>query len=318
MVVVAFSFALAFLVENGLMTKHDTSDDVKKGHMRDDQNHGTLIKSLLDSLPWNTSLDQTRVNFRHQQEETLYRNQCRSLLRQHPNVFSSSADGAVDPSLYAAESAILKSIMQAERTAFASGFLTFLATFLSIRYGPTLFITKFGSETRVKAFRESQKKFNQQNDNFLGHSAQLTINVIIASMAGWVGKRTYEIISTRQENSFSQIASIPLVPGRSAISDALCPSWVETYRNVPLTFWKGNSGDMREFKAIRLFAIHCQQRMEYEKRLLRKHRSDTCDKENIKETNIALPFPVDKVVRQEDVLSKEEMDLFMLDNDRLE
>lgn len=300
------------------LTKHDTSDDVKKGLMRDDQNHGTFIKSLLDSLPWNTSLDETRVNFRHQQEETLYRNQFRSLLRQHPNVFSSSAGGAGDPSLYTAESAILKNVMQAERTAFASGFLTFLATFLSIRYGPTLLITKFGSETRVKAFRESQKKFNEQNDNFLGHSVQLTMSVILASMAGWVGKRTYEIISTRQESSFSQIASIPLVPGRSVISDVLCPSWVETYRNVPLSFWKEKSGDMREFRAIRLFAIHCQQRMEYEKRLLREHRSDSCEKENIKETNIALPFPVGKVVRPEDVLSKEEIDLFMIDDDGVE
>ncbi len=57
--------------------------------------------------------------------------------------------------------------------------------------------------------------------------------------------------------------------------------------------------------------------MEQDIFLLWEHCADSCGKENIKETNIALPFPVGKVVRPEGVLSKEEMDLFMLDNDRM-
>jgi hypothetical protein len=274
---------------------------------------GSIFESLLERLPWNQSLDQGRINFQRQKEESLCRDKFRALLRQHPNVFSSFASGDVDPSLYAAESAILKNVMQAERVAFAYGFLTFIATFLTVRYGPTYFIKTFGGEARAKALQESQKLFNEQNNNILGHTAQLMVAVMQAAMAGWVGKRTYETISTRQESNFSQIASIPLVPGRSALSDALCSSWVEAYRDVPLSFWKEKSTDKREFNTIRLFAINCLQRQEYEKRLLRQRQPNAQEDESTAEVHIPLPLPVDKVVRLEDVLSNEEVDLFMSD-----
>jgi len=288
--------------------QHDGYDEKK---LNNQKRQGSIFESLLERLPWSQSLDQGRINFQRQQEESLCRDKFRALLRELPNVFSSSASGDVDPSLYGAESAILKNVMQAERAAFASGFLTSIVTFLTIRYGPTYFIKTFGGEARVKALQESQKLFNEQNNHILGHTAQLTVAVMQAAMAGWVGKRTYETISTRQESSFSQIASIPLVPGSSVISDALCSSWVEAYRDVPLSFWKEISTDKGEFNTIRLFAINCLQRQEYEKRLLRERQPNAQEDESTAEVHIPLPLPVDKVIRLEDVLSKEEVDLFM-------
>lgn len=297
-------------------SQHGDYDVKKEAMLKNQKRQGSFVESLLERLPWNQSLDQSRINFQRQQEESLYRDRFRALLRQHPNVFSSSASADVDPSLFTAETAILKKVMQAERTAFASGFLTFIATFLTIRYGPISIVKRFGSEARVKALQESQRIFNEQNNNLLGHSAQLMMAVMQASMAGWVGRRTYETISNGQENSFTQIASIPLVPGRSVISDALCPSWVDAYRDIPLSFWKQISADAREFKAIRLFAIHCQQRQEYEKRLLQQRRSDAQEDDSIVEVHIPLPLPVDEAVRLEDVLSSEEVDLLMSDKEK--
>ncbi len=288
--------------------QHDGYDEKK---LNNQKRQGSIFESLLERLPWSQSLDQGRINFQRQQEESLCRDKFRALLRELPNVFSSSASGDVDPSLYVAESAILKNVMQAERAAFASGFFTFIVTFLTIRYGPTYFMKTFGGEARAKALQESQKLFNEQNNHILGHTTQLTVAVMQAAMAGWIGKRTYETISTRQESSFSQIASIPLVPGSSVISDALCSSWVEAYRDVPLSFWKEISTDKREFNTIRLFAINCLQRQEYEKRLLRERQPNAQEDESTAEVHIPLPLPVDEVIRLEDVLSKEEVDLFM-------
>lgn len=270
----------------------------------------TFLKSFFDKLPWNTTFSESRANFRHRQEESLYRNEFRNLLRQNPNIFTSTHS---DPSQYEAENAILKRVMNAERIAAASGFATFLVTFASIRYGPTQFITKFGSEARVKAFRDSQRKFQEKNNNFLGHSIEFVFGIIQASMAGWVGVRAYETVSTRQHSSLDQIAKIPLVPGRSALSDALCSEWVQTYRNIPVKFWN-EPHPSQEWRAIRLFAIHCQQRMEYEKRLqlnktaLSSDNTVRSDDTNI-DNHVSLPCAVDTVVKIEDVLSKEEMDL---------
>ena len=269
----------------------------------------TFLKSFFDKLPWNnTTFSDSRTNFRHRQEESLYRNEFRNLLRQNPNIFTSTP---FDPSQYEAENAILKRVMNAERIAAALGFATFLVTFVSIRYGPTQFLMKFGSEARVKAYHDSQRKFQEKNNNLLGHSIEFVFGILQASMAGWVGVRAYETVSTRQHSSLDQIAKIPLVPGRSALSDALCSEWVQTYRNIPLQFWK-EPHPSQEWRAIRMFAIHCQQRMEYEKRLQRNQtssdnivRSDNTNMDN----HVALPCAVDTVVKIEDVLSKEEMDL---------
>jgi hypothetical protein len=60
-----------------------------------------------------------------------------------------------------------------------------------------------------------------------------------------------------------------------------------------------------------LFAINCLQRQEYEKRLLRERQPNAQEDESTAEVHIPLPLPVDEVIRLEDVLSKEEVDLFM-------
>ena len=141
---------------------------------------------------------------------------------------------------------------------------------------------------------------------------QFVVGVIQASMAGWVGVRSYRMVSASRDDSYAHIANIPLVPGRSALSDALCSSWIDTYRSIPQEFWwrEDKKKDERAWNAIRMFAIHCLQRREYEKQV--KQEMGVC--EDVE--HVALPLPVDQVVKMEDVLTKEEVNVNELVRDR--
>ncbi len=64
--------------------QHDGYDEKK---LNNQKRQGSIFESLLERLPWSQSLDQGRINFQRQQEESLCRDKFRALLRELPNVF---------------------------------------------------------------------------------------------------------------------------------------------------------------------------------------------------------------------------------------
>jgi hypothetical protein len=88
----------------------------------------------------------------------------------------------------------------------------------------------------------------------------------------WVGFRCYDYASHHSEANWEAISEIPLCKGRSRISEALCPEWIETTNaHIPEEFWKalatGKLRDQRTWTSIHNFSINCERRLSVEKKI---------------------------------------------------
>jgi hypothetical protein len=89
------------------------------------------------------------------------------------------------------------------------------------------------------------------------------------------GYRFYEYASHHSEAGWEAVSEIPLCRGRSRISEALCPEWIETTNTqIPPQFWQaldnGKLRDERTWNTIRTFSINCERRQFAEDRLQRE------------------------------------------------
>ena len=95
-----------------------------------------------------------------------------------------------------------------------------------------------------------------------------------ASFGAWAGWRGYNIVSSQHEDSYNEIAKIPLCAGKSLISEKVCDEWVElVHKEIPRTFWNNldvleqkerRLKDDRRWRAVRDFADNCAKRKAYE------------------------------------------------------
>jgi hypothetical protein len=95
--------------------------------------------------------------------------------------------------------------------------------------------------------------------------------------ACWFGFRCYNYASHHHsDTSWEAIADLPLVRGRSRVSEALCPEWISvTNTQVPEEFWTAlDEGDQladgRTWRVIRQFSVHCEERLALERRIRRE------------------------------------------------
>lgn len=110
----------------------------------------------------------------------------------------------------------------------------------------------------------------------------------------WVGYRCYDYISHNHSSSslsshdgannnrshqptdsVDAIAALPLCRGRSKISEALCPGWIDvTKKQIPGAYWNaledGRLRDERTWKAIHEFSSNCERRLASEGALRRE------------------------------------------------
>lgn len=63
-------------------------------------------------------------------------------------------------------------------------------------------------------------------------------------------------------------ANIPLVAGRSAISDVLCKDFVQLYTSIPKQTWETHKGSSTEWDALGTFCQNCIRRQTLEKEVL--------------------------------------------------
>ena len=88
----------------------------------------------------------------------------------------------------------------------------------------------------------------------------------------WAGLRAYGFASQQTTNTYSAVAQVPLCKGRSQISEALCPEWVDITNNqIPREFWEAHENGMLQDKktwtAFRQFSLNCQKRYVYENQI---------------------------------------------------
>lgn len=113
------------------------------------------------------------------------------------------------------------------------------------------------------------------------------IGLLVESLfAVWVGSRGYHIASSYTEGTYEMVSQIPLCPGRSSVSEALCDEWIDITRTqVPSTFWQNLDAekglqDIRTWRAIQAFAENCVKRKTYES-VLRSERGIMDDNEPV-------------------------------------
>jgi hypothetical protein len=115
---------------------------------------------------------------------------------------------------------------------------------------------------------------NQPTNGHRHNSFQFYAAFFVEGMFSlWVGFRSYDYASHyRSEASWQAVADLPLCQGRSRISEALCPEWIQTTKTlIPEPFWNaledGKLRDERTWTAIRNFSVNCERRLSMEAKL---------------------------------------------------
>lgn len=98
----------------------------------------------------------------------------------------------------------------------------------------------------------------------------------------WVANRVFHYKSQNSNGAYNTIAKIPLVSGRSIISDSICNPWIDiTANQIPRSFWKNldpqskeiGAGitDERAWRSILEFSQNCVKRQAFERQLKSDH-----------------------------------------------
>ena len=211
-------------------------------------------------------------------KENLYRNRVQEILRKYRgslqeaynnNSSGDDADSANIKKQYASESAIIEKVMSNERSAFLSGIVLSGLVFASVRFGPRYLITKINSD-KARSLREADAIAEIANTRWIQKTFSFLFEVSFGAWAGWRG---YNILSSQNNNSsYDEIAKIPLCEGRSKISEAVCPEWVDlVHREIPKPFWQNldekeesKLKDPKRWTAVLSFADNCIKRKVYE------------------------------------------------------
>jgi len=213
-------------------------------------------------------------------KENLYRNQVQNILRKHQDslraAYNQSPDAPTtdgdDLSLiknkYAAESSIIRGVMANERSAFLCGIALSGLVFASVRFAPRYLAVKINPD-KARKLREADEIAEKANTRWMQKTTAFLFEAAIGAWSGWRG---YNIISSQNENSYEEIAKLPLCEGRSSVSDKVCPDWVNlVYKEIQPPFWRnlddGDDCKMRDpqrWRSTRDFADNCIKRKVFE------------------------------------------------------
>ncbi len=115
-------------------------------------------------------------------------------------------------------------------------------------------------------------------------------------------------LSINKKKAFYSAADIPLIEGKSEISNHLCTDFINIYHNeVRPKFWKEKRDDA--LKAIEQFVRNCEKRKLYEKKL-RREMGFIYGDGNIEEIDLPSPVPdeIQDVDDEDDWAALEDVD----------
>jgi hypothetical protein len=114
---------------------------------------------------------------------------------------------------------------------------------------------------------------------------------------------------TDENEMLRQVASAPLLEGRSVIADEFCDSLVTEYHRVhPPEYWKRVQDPYLQYLGV--FCDNCQKRRAYEKQLREETNVSRDVPVSIPYPGVPVDFPVDEVYS---LLSEESNDTFRHD-----
>lgn len=174
---------------------------------------------------------------------------------------------------------IVKKILTAERDSIIGGIVIGSLAFLSVRTLPRLAIRLIGGEQsklKMEKLRESELALRNSPKGFLKRSGTFLFEGMLGFWVGWKG---YHLgLSKQADEMVEEITKLPLVEGRSIVSDEVCPDITKLIRHdIPPAFWKNlegkddGNGDGMENTAtwlnIQKFRDNCAKRKMYEDNL---------------------------------------------------
>ena len=175
---------------------------------------------------------------------------------------------------YEDETSTLNQIFRTEVGNLVVGVVSTAVTFMALRFGKTKILSSpiFGGVKTPEVFRQAEIHAKQYGTDHTQNRISIFVEGIFSL---WVGFRCYDYSSHQFQRSWQAVADIPLCQGRSRVSDALCPDWVETTHNkVPTEFWdavsEGTVRDQQTWNVIRTFSMNCERRWESERRIRRE------------------------------------------------
>ena len=212
-----------------------------------------------------------------QSYEALYNKKLVEILRKHRGglLNKTPADDQGGRDAFAAENALLDRVMRNERSSILSSLALAGLVFGTVRYGPRAAVIRIGGEAKRAALKEADELAKKANTRSIQKTTAFMFESLFAAWAGWRG---YSILSQQNANSYEEIAKIPLLPGRSVLSDRLCDDIIKlAHREIPPDFWSNldleedGLKDRKRWQAVRDFGDNCARRRAFEAGFRRDH-----------------------------------------------
>jgi hypothetical protein len=89
----------------------------------------------------------------------------------------------------------------------------------------------------------------------------------------------------------NDLADIPLVEGRSLISDELCDDFIDVYKSIPKRTWDKFDGKSEPLDAIGKFVKNCLRRHALEKKIIEEKRSFGSFGIDSESKKVEIPYP---------------------------
>lgn len=182
------------------------------------------------------------------QNEGTYRKYFEDLMRKNSDLFDATnlfMEQHVEQKMhFQAETDLLRNALKTEMKATLSGLGYGVLAFCSIRYAPTYLTRVIGGPQRARQLQLAEEKSKKTRQGRIRNGFTLIFETLFSLM---VGRKCYDITVKEDGEIYDKIVKIPLVQGRSIISDKLCPEWIDrSYNQIPKKFWDNVSNQLIE------------------------------------------------------------------------
>ena len=151
--------------------------------------------------------------------------------------------------------------------------MTLFASFRVSKFTGSLRKTTSGAYQFEKLHGKKVEGGNKPKQT-LSNALSIPIDILLSLLVG----SSAALFLTDEVKMRNDLANIPLVEGRSLVSDELCPDFIKEYHSKPRnTLENSSKSDQMALRAIKTFVHNCEERdrlVTYRQKLLSMDRSD--------------------------------------------
>jgi len=127
---------------------------------------------------------------------------------------------------------------------------------------------------------------------FFLRTIKLTLDFFVSSSIAMFGS----VYFVDRKKLMSEVADIPLVEGRSMISELLCNDFIDLYRSIPKNNWDKYHGNSDSLDIISTFVTNCLKRQFCEEQILQQRQGfgdlNTSNHDGIPPPGVAVDTPI--------------------------